>query len=297
MDMRTLLRWAAGALGAPAQVEVVRGLREGAAPWLVAVRGHPEVTEAVLRVSGPWGDAALATEATALRLVEEHQVPAPRVLAADLDGSRAGVVALMTTVLPGTSQIPVTATPGRLRAFGAAIGSLARIPAPPGTGLPERTAPIPWQDFGTREEAPLLRAAHDLRAGLPVPDGAPVVVHGDVWQGNTMWVGEQVVGVLDWDCAGVGHCGVDLGSARCDAAIMFGTPAAGPVLEGWRAAAGRDPGEVAYWDLVAALGTPDDMGRWVPVIHDQGRTDLSAAVLQQRRDEFLRRAVRQLTAA
>jgi aminoglycoside phosphotransferase (APT) family kinase protein len=102
------------------------------------------------------------------------------------------------------------------------------------------------------------------------------------------------VGMVDWDAAGVGHPGVDLGTLRLDAAIMFGLPAAADVLEGWRQATGHQADAMAYWDLVAALTTPTDMAQWLPVAHAHGRVDLDAATLMDRRDAFLRAALDQL---
>ena len=50
------------------------------------------------------------------------------------------------------------------------------------------------------------------------------------------------------------------GSLRCDAAICYGTQAITNVLQGWEHAAGRVTEDVPYWDVVAALATPPDMG-------------------------------------
>ena len=124
-----------------------------------------------------------------------------------------------------------------------------------------------------------------------------VFVHGDLWQGNTLWRGEALVGMVDWDAAGVGHPGIDLGTLRLDAAILFGPPAAAEVLEGWRRQAGQTAEVVAYWDVVAALTTPTDMGQWLPVAHDHGPVDLDEATLKGRRDAFLRAALDQLDLA
>jgi aminoglycoside phosphotransferase (APT) family kinase protein len=126
---------------------------------------------------------------------------------------------------------------------------------------------------------------------VPIPQGGTGLVHGDLWQGNTLWTGERCVGIVDWDAAGVGHPGIDLGTLRLDAAIMFGLPAAAVVLEGWRQAIGQEPAAMAYWDLVAALTTPTDMATWLPVAHDHGRVDLDAATLNGRRDAFLHAAL------
>jgi aminoglycoside phosphotransferase (APT) family kinase protein len=99
--------------------------------------------------------------------------------------------------------------------------------------------------------------------------------------------------MVDWDAAGVGHPGIDLGTLRLDAAILFGLPAATGILEGWRQATGQADA-VAYWDLVAVLTTPTEMAQWLPVAHDHGRVDLDAATLNHRRDAFLRAALDQL---
>jgi aminoglycoside phosphotransferase (APT) family kinase protein len=153
-------------------------------------------------------------------------------------------------------------------------------------------------DFAAQRRAtgssPLLEAAEERVNELPMPQGVTVFVHGDLWQGNTLWIGERCVGIVDWDAAGVGHPGVDLGTLRLDAAIVFGLPAAAEVLEGWRQATGHQADAMAYWDLVAALTTPTDLTQWLAVAHTHGRVDLNAATLNNRRDAFLRAALEQL---
>ena len=90
---------------------------------------------------------------------------------------------------------------------------------------------------------------------LPAPAGPTVFVHGDLWQGNSMWSGEEFVDVVDRDQAGAGHPGVDLGWLRFDAAILYGANGPAEILDGWRDARGREPQAVAYRDAVAALGS------------------------------------------
>jgi aminoglycoside phosphotransferase (APT) family kinase protein len=139
--------------------------------------------------------------------------------------------------------------------------------------------------------SPLLEAAAERVNQVPMPRGVTVLVHGDLWQGNTLWTGERYVGLVDWDAAGVGHPGIDLGTLRLDAAILFGLPAADEVLEGWRQATGQAADATTYWDLVAALTTPTDLAQWLPVAHDHGRVDLDVAILNNRRDAFLHSAL------
>jgi Ser/Thr protein kinase RdoA (MazF antagonist) len=119
-------------------------------------------------------------------------------------------------------------------------------------------------------------------------------VHGDLWQGNTLWDGDSPTGVVDWDCAGVGAAGIDLGSLRCDAWKTAGREAAAAVLAGYEEVAGRHADDVAYWDVVAALCTPPTIDWFTDAIRDQGRTDLDQPTLLARRDAFLRSALHRL---
>jgi aminoglycoside phosphotransferase (APT) family kinase protein len=188
--------------------------------------------------------------------------------------------------------------PGRLRAFGAACAAINSIPAPAEPRLPHRIRPISGVDFAAVRRARgtkgLVADAEQAVAELPVPDAERVFVHGDLWQGNTLWVGDELSALVDWDCSGVGSYGVDLGSARCDAAVMYGPEFAADVLAGWQEGSGRAAEDVAYWDVVAALSTPPAMAEFVPPIQGQGRTDLDQPILAERRDAFLRAALDKL---
>jgi hypothetical protein len=119
-------------------------------------------------------------------------------------------------------------------------------------------------------------------------------VHGDLWQGNVLWEGDDLTGIVDWDFAGVGPAGVDLGSLRADAAVMYGVEAADEVLAGWEHARGERAQNVAWYDLVAGLSTPPDMGGWLPNFNAQGRTDLDVATVTARRNAMLEAALRAL---
>ena len=138
-------------------------------------------------------------------------------------------------------------------------------------------------------------AAEEVVAEQVPPARPPVFVHGDLWQGNTLWDGDgELTGVVDWDSAGVGPAGIDLGSLRCDAATSSGPRAADAVLAGYEDVLGRPADDVAYWDVVAALCTPPEVDWFVDAVRDQGRTDLDQPILLRRRDAFLRAALARL---
>jgi aminoglycoside phosphotransferase (APT) family kinase protein len=119
-------------------------------------------------------------------------------------------------------------------------------------------------------------------------------LHGDLWQGNTLWDGDRYSGAIDWDFAGFGPGGFDLGSLRADVAVLHGLDAADEVLVGWADVTGRPARNLAWWDVVAGVSTPEDMGGWLPNFHAQGRRDLDLETVTRRRDTYLTRALREL---
>jgi Ser/Thr protein kinase RdoA (MazF antagonist) len=290
---------------------VLRGLRDGGSPWLLLAGGR----RLVLRVVRAERAGETETEIAAMTCVAEGAraaeaaraagaargagaaLPVAELFGYDLaERTRFGLV--LTACLPGASTIPREPDPERLRSLGAVaarISSVAVIPAP---ALPVRTRPIEAEDFpGMRRDqgaSDLLRAAEEAIAAARPDDDRTGLVHGDLWHGNTLWHDGQLTAVLDWDCAGVGPAGLDLGSLRCDAAWCHGIDAAAHILDGWEAEAGRPASDIAYWDAVASLASPPDMG-WFPLSMTlQGRPDLTSGVLLERRDAFLASALSQL---
>jgi aminoglycoside phosphotransferase (APT) family kinase protein len=292
------VRWSAGILGcAPV---VVRGLRDGGSPWLL--RAGDRLV--VLRTGEPGREHQLAIEAAGLARAADIAVPAPDLLGHDDGRAAGGMPVLLSSGLPGVSTIPPEPVPGRLRALGAMAAVLHAVPCAPSADLPRRDHPLGDADFAA------MRAGHDVgplqREAQSVLDAAardraaaggqrPVFVHGDLWQGNTLWVGDTLTGVVDWDAAGAGAPGVDLGSLRLDAAFCYGADLADEVTAGWEASAGQPADDVAYWDIVAALATPPGLG-WFPeaIATQGGRPDLTRELLLRRHADFLGRALDRL---
>ena len=292
-----LLDWASAILDT--KVTVLRGLRNGGSPWLLRA-GDRQV---ILRVARAEQVAETATEVAAMTYaarVAGAILPVAELLGYELaERTRYGLV--LTSRVPGTSAIPPEPDPERLRALGAAAARISSVELTPAPALPVRSRPIEADDFAAmrREQgaSDLLRAA-EVAVAASRPDGGRLgLVHGDLWHGNTLWDDGRLAAVLDWDCAGVGPAGIDLGSLRCDAAWCHGIEAAGHILRGWEAEAGRPATDVPHWDAVAALASPPDMG-WFPVsMALQGRPDLTREVMLERRDAFLDAALSQLEAA
>jgi aminoglycoside phosphotransferase (APT) family kinase protein len=283
------LTWTSAILGG--EITVERGLREGGSPWLIRARN----ASAVLRVAPLHSRERLATEVVALRHAAGAGLPVPGVLGHD-DGTASGFALVLTALLPGSSRIPARPDARRLRAIGAVAARISAVAPGPSDALPGRSGPIadfPWARLRQeRGASAILMQAETAVASTKPQDTRTALTHGDLWYGNTLWDDNgDLTAVLDWDAAGIGSPGIDLGSLRLDAALCYGQDAVTEVLSGWQDEAGRAAPDVPYWDAVAALATPPDMAWVAPAIAGQGRPDLTGDLLAERREAFLQAAL------
>jgi aminoglycoside phosphotransferase (APT) family kinase protein len=286
-----LAAWAVDSLAPGGSLVSARGLRDGGAPWLLSVRGADGAAEAeaVLRV-GPLGEPDdIRVEAASLRFAGENNLVAPKVFGMRDDSDPA---LLLIERMQGSSDIPRERSSSRLRSLGAFAARMAALDPP--ANFVRRTRGISGEDFAAlRREAapqPLLERAESIVSSR-TPASRDGFVHGDLWQGNSMWVGDELVAVIDWDCSGRGPAGIDLGSLRLDAAMCFGAGAEADVLDGWKSVAGA-VSDLPYWDLVAALSTPPEIDWFLDSTRAQGRPDLTQDIMRERRDQFLENALR-----
>ena len=177
-----MLAWAAQAVAPGARVTQAAGLREGGNPWLLRLERAGKGYRAVVKTGDPArarDRMQLRTQVAALALARDRGLPVPRTMPA-----------------------------GRACQLGAAAAAIHAVALTPRPDLPRRTRPLADMDFAAwRRSAgttPLLARAERQVSELPVPGGAAVLVHGDLWQGNTMWSAGVITGVIDWDAAGAG---------------------------------------------------------------------------------------------
>ena len=110
-----MTQFPAAALGKSALVSS-RGLRDGGSPWLLYLRDSDGTERtAVLRVDTPDWRHGMRTEAAALAVACSGGLPAPTLLDADLEADEPWI---LCTTVPGSSTIPVEASPARMRALG-----------------------------------------------------------------------------------------------------------------------------------------------------------------------------------
>jgi Ser/Thr protein kinase RdoA (MazF antagonist) len=297
------LGWVADVAAPGGRIVSAGPLAERTSPWWVRIESAAGPLTVVVRarVVGAESRRLIEIESAALQAAARVGVAAARFVAADPMGTVASQPALVSTLVVGSSIVPRSASSDRLRALGRAAGALA-VNRPP-EGLPRRVRPLEDVDFYALWRARLSALGSGSQTGEPwrsalqaldeydvatVPDA---LVHGDCWQGNALWVGEEFRGFVDWDAAGAGPPGIDLGTMRLDAALFFGADAMEDVTSGWVDMSGRSVADLAYWDLVAALTTPPDLLEWLPNLQRLGRPDLDAVTIAARREESVRRAL------
>ena len=287
------LSWAARSVGPRAHVRTAEPLSDRSASWRLDLAGT-EIATVVLRAGDPTDHVArqrIAAEVAALTAADSR-VPAPRLIATDVTGDEASQLAIVSTFLEGSSAVPRTVDDEHLRTLGRAVALLAGIdPGEQARLLPPCDRPLQGVDFralrAAGDSTPLLDEAEQAIAAAAVPAHRQALVHGDCWQGNMMWRGETFVGFVDWESAGRGPAGIDLGYLRMDVAVHFGPERIDAVLAGWLDADGPRLADLAYWDVLAGLCTPADLRAWVPVLAGAGRADLDADIVSARRDRFL----------
>ena len=189
-----ILAWLVDTVAPGGRVTQAEGLREGGNPWLVRLERAGVVRRVVVKTedsASAQDRRQLRTQVAALTLAGNRGLPVPRVVAADLTGAQAGMVAAVTSVLPGSSAIPRRLDAERAERVGAVAAQIHAVALEPQPDLPLRTRPLAGMDFvAWRRSAgttPLLTQAEQRISEMPVPGGATVLVHGDLWQGNMLW--------------------------------------------------------------------------------------------------------------
>ncbi|MDA2806488.1 phosphotransferase family protein [Nocardiopsis suaedae] len=202
------------------------------------------------------------SEAAVLRLLKNTGVRAPALHAADPDGSRLGVPALLTDRVPGHADWdaldPAAVVEDLARELAAihAVGGSARGGADAGLALlPEYRpyydpgehgplGPHPWSD------ARLWERVFTVLDG-PAPDVPHTFIHRDYHPGQALWVDGRLSGIVDWLTGCRGPQAVDLARMRLNLAQGAGPEAERSFLAAHRRITGGDAHH-PYWDLVDA---------------------------------------------
>jgi thiamine kinase-like enzyme len=211
------------------------------------------------------------SEFRALALAAEHGVPAPAPIWID----RIGLFperAVVTSFIEGAVLLqPSDPLDWATQLAEALVRIHEMTPSPedqdlfpllaPGEGPHEDEEPEPgtWQHPLTKQ----LREARRAALATLQPE-QQVYVHHDFWPGNTLWNGERLVAVIDWEGGVIGDPGIDVATCSFDIAILGLEDGAAHFVEVYRDLSGRRLPNLAYWDLMAVGRPLPDISIWVP---------------------------------
>jgi aminoglycoside phosphotransferase (APT) family kinase protein len=266
-----VFQWAARQLRA-ADVRWVRTLPGGthASTNVVAIPGGAEF---VLR-EFPAGDDAVRLEVRVLGAVVTLGELVPRLVAADTDGTVSGCPLILTTLLPGRACIEPVDPYDFARQLGKALARIHSLAMD--ADLPELFT-----------ESDAASPQHPL--WIQLTDEPRVFTHNDFWSGNTVWLGERLVGIVDWSGAGLAPRGYDLAWCRQDLVFLYDETIADVFTAAYDAAFGSPTPDVPLWDHFAALKAYPRVETWAPNYQNLGRTDLDGIELRRRLTEWMRR--------
>ncbi len=112
----------------------------------------------------------------------------------------------------------------------------------------------------TLEQHPLGRElwARGVEAADSLQPVDPVYVHHDFWSGNTLWIDDALVAVLDWEGGTIADPAIDVAYCALDIRLLGLEEAADHFVEVYRELSGRDLSEPP---VLGATGVvPPDAG-------------------------------------
>jgi aminoglycoside phosphotransferase (APT) family kinase protein len=213
-------------------------------------------------------------EYTALRFLQNVDVPAPKSLYIDAEGAILGSPGIVMSYVPGKLLEEPSLHPSGKVAWAEEMAAvLARI-----------------HSVDCRSSRQLFLDANDeatwfLRGNvipdymLSFPDGervwqtveahyqqirpvAPTLVHIDFWRGNVLWEQDLISAVVDWEEAACGDPGIDVGYCLMDLVIMGMHEEAQVFLRKYASLRGPVP-NLYFWTLAATARPMYDLDGWI----------------------------------
>ena len=210
-----------------------------------------------------------AHEFTLLQLLQAGGVPAPRPCLFDESASIFPTPYVVVEYIEGNTEFAPPDLAGHLRQMAA---HLSRIHAVDCSTLDLSFLPTQLQLCATKlrsrpaalDESLGERQIRDtLESVWPAPQqNRSVLLHGDFWPGNLLWRDEQLVGVIDWEDARLGDPLSDLANTRLEVLWASGLDAMHSFTDAYRRMTTIDFGNLACWDLWAALRPASRISEW-----------------------------------
>jgi len=291
------------ALAPDGQVLRVRPLRGGISSSVHAVQledaGSGRRTVVVRRYGEHWlpsKPSASEREFKLLEILARAAFPSPRPLMVDAEGGPFGTPTIVMTRIPGRPLLAPRDLSGYLRQIARTLAELHQLPTHELGFLRDQRDRVtrvlskrPETDDALQLDVWTAAVAEWSR--ISEIDERRVLVHGDYWPGNLLWVRGRLVGVVDWEQPRLGERVKDVATCRGDLWVLCGQPAADEFLREYERAAGIDVRDLRFWELLISIEAVRDMPEWAVAYRILGRPDLTTEIAVGRIRAFAQAAL------
>jgi aminoglycoside phosphotransferase len=244
-----------------------------------------------IRLAEVWVDAAaiVTNEATALAVVEQTPIPAPRLLGVSPDGADTdGAPSLLMTRAPGHVWLKPHDLDACIRQLATLLPVLHARSANVSTF--QRRDPDALVVPKSAKRPEVRAAARNLLTTEP-PKGEAVFTHGDYQNFNILWSRGRLSALVDWSSSRFTAADTDVGHCRLNLAVLFSAEVAEDFRRAYESEAGRrvEP----WWDVNQLLAYDDSWPTFIPV-QVAGRAPVDVRGMTGRVEELLAVALARL---
>ncbi len=269
----------AAALGANTEVSFERRILGGLGCTMDVLRlgERPGVgTSVILRRRGMWSEEdnldAAAFELDVLRMLRSNGIPAPEPLWLD----EKGVFNEPATLISFLDGIPLMSPDDPIDYTTQLALMLARLHnVSPGEKVRKGLRDYNGQEIKALAdpEPPKYVAGHQLGPRLweamrselaSIEFESGVFIHGDYWPGNTLWQGQKLTAVVDFEEIGIGDPALDVATAIVNYKFEPWGNATENFLHVYRGETGRKLESLRFWSLKELRRPMPDIARWLP---------------------------------
>lgn len=258
-------------------------------------------SKVLLRRRGMWSrddnlDAARA-ELEVLHILRRNDIPVPEPLWADENG----IFSEPATMIEFIDGAPLMNPDDPVEYATQLAQMLARLH----DVSPEPEIRSQLRDYNAQEkkdlaqvEPPEYVAGHHLGAQLWAAMRAEldertldtgVFLHGDYWPGNTLWQGQKLIAVVDFEEIGMGDPALDVATAVVNFRFEPWRDAADHFLAVYRSETGRKLESLRFWSLKELRRPMPDIERWLPSFKEiSSNPDITANELRAKHDGLIR---------